>query len=488
VLLIRRLGIIALLLVVAASGVRAPVARAAAAGSAFTYQGALQSNNTLTTGSYDFVFTLCSDSTAVSTVGTPQTLLGVPVTNGLFTVRLDFGSGAFDGNARWLDIQVRVAGGGGYTTLAPRQLVTASPYAVRSFNGGGGSSQWSNDANGIDYSNNVAIGAATHPDWKFYVDTGTNPINAGVFKGNNASYATLFVENDATGGYGFYSAANTDDYVAGRMAVNIAPVAWTRLDVGNLGSGIWSQVTGSILNPNYNAAVVALGNTGGGAFGTTSMGAYCASVDDRGVWGLSANNLGVVGDNQAHQNSGWLGGLTEGVFGQATQNTSYGGRFTNTATGGVALRVDGIGQVKTLQILGGADLAERFEVPEGTEPGTVMAIDPDRPGRLVVAREAYSREVAGVVSGANGLHAGVELGPDETQDGSAPIALTGRVWVRCDASRHAIHAGDLLTTSGRAGYAMVAADSHRAAGAILGKAMTSLETGTGYVLVLVSLQ
>ena len=480
---LRLLAVSTLLLLAAA-----PVAHAAAAGSAFTYQGALQSNNALVSGSYDFVFTLCSDSTAASTVGTPQTLLGVPVTNGLFTVRLDFGSGAFDGNARWLDVQVRVAGGGSYTALAPRQLVTASPYAVRSLNGGSGSSQWANDSYGIDYANNVAIGAATHPDWKFYVDTGTNPVNAGVFKGNNASYATLFVENDATGGYGFYSASNTDDYVAGRLAVNITPVAWTRLDVGNLGSGIWSQVTGSILNPNYNAAVVALGNTGGGAFGTTSMGAYCASTDDRGVWGLSTNNLGVVGDNTTHQNSGWLGGLTEGVYGQATQNTSYGGRFTNTAAGGVALRVDGLGQVKTLQILGGADLAERFEAPAGVTPGTVMAIDPSAPGRLVVADGAYSREVAGVVSGANGLAAGVEMGPDETRSGTAPIALTGRVWVRCDATRHAIHTGDLLTTSDRAGYAMAATDTRRATGAILGKAMTTLETGTGFVLVLVSLQ
>jgi len=73
-------------------------------------------------------------------------------------------------------------------------------------------------------------------------------------------------------------------------------------------------------------------------------------------------------------------------------------------------------------------------------------------------------------------------------DGTRPIAMSGRVWVRCDTSAGAIHAGDLLTTAARAGYAMRAADPARAGGAVLGKAMSSLDAGTGMVLVLVSLQ
>jgi hypothetical protein len=93
-----------------------------------------------------------------------------------------------------------------------------------------------------------------------------------------------------------------------------------------------------------------------------------------------------------------------------------------------------------------------------------------------------------VVSGANGLSAGVELSRNDQREGTVALALTGRVWVRCDATHGAIHAGDLLTTSDRAGYAMAVIDHDRAQGAILGKAMTSLERGTGLVLVLVSLQ
>jgi hypothetical protein len=174
------------------------------------------------------------------------------------------------------------------------------------------------------------------------------------------------------------------------------------------------------------------------------------------------------------------------VKGTTDNAGAFGGWFENTA-GGVAIYTDGEAQVGVLTILGGADLAERFETAEHAEPGTVLAIDPGSPGRLRVADEAYSHTVAGVVSGANSLSAGVVLGVDAV-DGGQPVALSGRVWVRCDASAEPIHPGDLLTTAERAGFAMKAADPERAHGAILGKAMSSLEAGTGLVLVLVSLQ
>ena len=72
--------------------------------------------------------------------------------------------------------------------------------------------------------------------------------------------------------------------------------------------------------------------------------------------------------------------------------------------------------------------------------------------------------------------------------GEMPVALAGRVYVLADASEGAIEPGDLLTTSALPGHAMKATDLTAAQGAILGKAMTSLEEGTGLVLVLVTLQ
>jgi hypothetical protein len=138
----------------------------------------------------------------------------------------------------------------------------------------------------------------------------------------------------------------------------------------------------------------------------------------------------------------------------------------------------------------GADVAEKFPSNEtDVEPGTVMEIDPENPGKLRVAREAYSHRVAGVVSGAGDLKAGAVLGNEGHSEDGPAIALSGRVWVRCDATTAVIEVGDLLTTSATAGYAMKSSDRERSHGAVLGKAMTRLARGErGLVLVLVNLQ
>ena len=97
--------------------------------------------------------------------------------------------------------------------------------------------------------------------------------------------------------------------------------------------------------------------------------------------------------------------------------------------------------------------------------------------------------MAGVVSGAGKLAAGIVLTAPKSARNAQPIALSGRVWVWCDSTKRAIFPGDLMTTSSRAGFAMAATSRTRAQGATLGKAMTSLPKGkTGMVLVLVNLQ
>ena len=73
-------------------------------------------------------------------------------------------------------------------------------------------------------------------------------------------------------------------------------------------------------------------------------------------------------------------------------------------------------------------------------------------------------------------------------DGTIPVALTGRVYALADAAYGRIEPGDLLTTSDTSGHAMKVTDHGRARGAIIGKAMSTLDEGTGLVLVLVTLQ
>ena len=104
---------------------------------AFSYQGRLTDGGAAANGTYDMEFRLF-DMPTVGTgtqIGSTITRAAVTVTAGIFTVSLDFGVGAFPGANRFLEISVRLTGSGGsYTTLAPRQGVTATPYAVRSLN------------------------------------------------------------------------------------------------------------------------------------------------------------------------------------------------------------------------------------------------------------------------------------------------------------------------------------------------------------------
>lgn len=158
-------------------------------------------------------------------------------------------------------------------------------------------------------------------------------------------------------------------------------------------------------------------------------------------------------------------------------------------------------RVDVVEILGGADLSEQFDVrpapsssrgddePIEAQPGMVVSIDPQHLGELIVSTTAYDRTVAGIVSGAGGVKPGLLMGQRNTAaNGKHAVALTGRVWVRATDAGGAIRPGDLLTTSNLPGTAMKVADHDRAQGAIIGKAMSPLDADEGLVLVLVGLQ
>jgi hypothetical protein len=101
--------------------------------SAFTYQWKLKDVSSPANGQYDFTFKLYEQSGGQ--VASAVQRDDVTVTNGVFSVSLDFGAGTFDGGARLLEIGVRPGSStGAFTMLAPKQPVTSAPYAVRSLN------------------------------------------------------------------------------------------------------------------------------------------------------------------------------------------------------------------------------------------------------------------------------------------------------------------------------------------------------------------
>ena len=162
---------------------------------------------------------------------------------------------------------------------------------------------------------------------------------------------------------------------------------------------------------------------------------------------------------------------------------NFNGDWSRTIIGGSTV------EVRTLTITGGADLAEPFPLKEvNLDKGSVVVIDEEHTGQLKLATTAYDTRVAGIISGANGISPGIALHQQGRLEGTDNVALTGRVYVKADASFGAIKPGDLLTTSDTPGHAMKVTNHGRSQGAILGKAMSSLKDGTGLVLVLVTLQ
>lgn len=103
---------------------------AAPVNSFFTYQGRLADGNGAANGVYDLQFELFDSSTDGAGIGPVLTNNAVPISNGLFSVSLDFGAGAFDGQMRWLQISVKTNNSSTFTTLAPRQAISAAPYAL----------------------------------------------------------------------------------------------------------------------------------------------------------------------------------------------------------------------------------------------------------------------------------------------------------------------------------------------------------------------
>lgn len=236
---------------------------------------------------------------------------------------------------------------------------------------------------------------------------------------------------------------------------------------GNVGVGVET--------PTYrfevNGRMRVRGTTGGNSAGIW----FSNGTNDRAFVGLVDDNaVGMWGNAGA----GW----------QLQMSTVNGNVGIGGAPTAEKLRVYGTARVNVLEIAG-ADVAEKFPTLEELKPGMVVEIDPSNPGHLRLSRTAYNRGVAGVVAGANGLSTGVVLGNMPGSEDGAPVALSGRVWVWCDATEREIKPQDLITTSGKAGYAMAVRDYKKAQGAILGKAMTGLKKGeTGMVLVLVNLQ
>lgn len=189
-----------------ASGSAAPAWGQSPLGSSFTYQGRLRSSGSAVSGPADFEFRLFDSATGGNQIGTMNQASAVNVADGMFTSTLNFGPGAFNGDARWLEVAVRSpAGAGSFVILAPRQPITAVPYAMRVPGMDGHSLDAADgaptDAVYVDNGGNVGIGTAS-PLGKLDIRSGNGSYwlvdnENGDLHGNGGDDAILGIYNDS---------------------------------------------------------------------------------------------------------------------------------------------------------------------------------------------------------------------------------------------------------------------------------------------------
>jgi hypothetical protein len=300
-----------------------------------------------------------------------------------------------------------------------------------------------------------------------------DPTKTWSFASGWATAGDLSIIEEGASGNRFYIQKVTGNVGIGTSTPGAA------LDVNGL-----IQVTGFKLATGAGAGRVLTSDASGNATWQVASGAG---------WGLTGNagtnpSTNFLGTTDA-QPLVFRANNTEQIRLLANGNIGIG-----TSTPSTKLHVNGEITATVVAITGGSDVAEPYEIANAGDvkplPGYVVAIDPDKVGQMRVVSRAYDTTVAGIISGANGIQPGITLRQKGTiADGSLPVASIGRVWCWCDADASGpIVAGDLLTTSDTPGHAMKAVDKGRRDGAVIGKAMSSLKSGKGLVLVLVSLK
>lgn len=486
-------------------------------GSAFTYQGQLADNGSPANGSYDFQFALYTSASGGSALDTVE-LDGQAVSAGLVTASLDFTDAPYNGQALWVEVSVRASGGGGFTTLAPRQPLSATPYALYALNAPAGGSLT------LPFAGSVASA-----DPAFAVaNTGTGIGVSVQGAGTGFDGATLQASNGSNGGVALYAYANTSSAGAGQpvstaVITNDSPSGgdivegWNQGGVrfhvdtaGNLsatgtvagsstgsfgvfGSSVASDgVHGETHGTGFSGvAGIDLGSAGYGVYGLTDGGTGVAGISNTGVGvtavgagtGLAAPALNVAA-NAANGIAILANATTSDAVAVFANGNGAGTIIKGFGPGGATrFQVSADGEVYAHGAFhpNGVDYSDRLPAARGLEAGDVVAIGDD--GLLHRSMHAGETDVAGVYS----TRPGVVGRQEEEQRLTIPVALAGRIPVKATNENGAIRAGDLLIASSTPGRAMRAA-ANPAAGSVIGKAMQALDGASGEIEMLVMLR
>jgi len=244
--------------------------------------------------------------------------------------------------------------------------------------------------------------------------------------------------------------------------------------------GIWHLENGS----DYGVAVCLVANTGITPQGLTFI------VAEPGFTGNAADRI-----RMAVTSTGAVGiGTTNPVATLQVQGDEANllALYDSALPGDAKFRVEKDGDVYAAGTyycsdgavhVGSADVAERINTSEWVEEGCVVEIDPEHPGFFRKSSSPYSTMIAGIISTSPGVVLGNDFDAteDKWEDNRPVLAIAGRVPVKATTENGLIQIGDLLVSSSRPGYAMRCGNPQKAVGAVVGKAMESLEEGTGVI-------
>ena len=334
-------------------------------GTGFTYQGQLKdTGGSPVTATCAFQFTLWDALSGSTQVGGISTVTGVSVVNGYFTAQVntggEFGTGAFNGVARWLQIAVKCTGDAAYTPLSPRQPLTPAPFAAFA----------------------QTVGAHNH--WAaIWTGNGIGlTLSGGTIglSGNGSTYG-IAGESDAIGGKGLYgyagAASGNSDGVYGESQSSVGSGLAGQND--STGTGVYGQVLGTGGKGVWGYASGLTGTTYG-VYGRsdstagTGVDGYAAATSGTtyGVYGQSDSTgvgVGVYGYASANTSSGstyGVKGVSNSNNGQGVSGVAYAASGTTYGVFGQSSSTSGSGVYGTSTSASGSGVVANNSSPTGT--------------------------------------------------------------------------------------------------------------------------
>jgi hypothetical protein len=305
------------------------VGSALAQGTAFTYQGQLSSTSGPANGLYDFQFGVFDSASGSAQIGSTIVTNGIAVSNGLFTITLDFGANVFTGNARWLDLAARTnQSPNAFTSMTPRQPLTPAPYAVLA--GGLNPSAQVNIAGLMIQQNSAGAPNLIEGSSLNFVAGGV--VGATISGGGAVNYNGSSYSNSVRGNFGTVSGGYAN------QAINFGDF---------VGGGGLDEPAGNVAQGGNSVVVGGSANVAGG-FESFVGGGYGNGASGNGAFvGGGGSNVG--GNHAAGDASVVVGGEfnTAGGTGSFVGGGGYDGNFLtangNSASGGASVIAGGLG-------------------------------------------------------------------------------------------------------------------------------------------------